>query len=74
MASIIGQMEAIIKEILSKEFAMDMVFGKMKKKYIKVTIEWIKKKALESINGFINKSIKESSKMIIAKGTDSFPV
>jgi len=44
MGSIIGQTEVITKEISSKVFVMDMVSGKTKNRYIRVTIEWIKSK------------------------------
>lgn len=37
--NITGQIRAYIKEILSKEFGMDMASGKMKPKFIKGIID-----------------------------------
>jgi hypothetical protein len=74
MESIIGQMEAIIKAILSKECGTGMEFGKMRNRYIKVIIGWIKNRVSVYINGFLNKSIRESLEMIIVLVMGSFIV
>lgn len=54
------------------ESDMDMEFGRTKNKCIKGTIEWIRKKGLESITGKINKYIKDSLEMISEKVMENF--
>ena len=72
MGSTIGKMEVFIRVILSKESDMAMVSGRTKTSNIKVTINWTKSKAMVSINGRVNKSIKDSSKTTTDKVTANY--
>jgi hypothetical protein len=69
MVNIFGQMEALIKVILSMELDMDMAFGRIKVKvnYILDVIEWIKNKVSEYTNGLGNKHIKDNFVKIIER-------
>ena len=51
---------------------MGMEYGKMKMNNTKVTTNQIKSKVLVFINGRINKSIKDSSEMIIDKDMENY--
>lgn len=70
MDNTFGQMEALTRVILSMEFGMGTGYGQIKSKlkYFLAAIEWIKKKALASMNGLENKYIKGSSDKILDKG------
>lgn len=72
MANIFGKMAAYIKETLSRESDMDMVFGKTNINNTGDIIGWIKKKGLGFIPGKINKPIKDSLGMILEKATVNF--
>lgn len=71
MVSIIGLMEAFIREILSKGFGMGTVFGKIKNNNTKEVIVWIKNKDLEYTNGNTNKFSKDRLEMIIDRDMDN---
>jgi len=65
-------MVVIIKEISSKELDMDMVYGKIKNKFIRVVTEWIRNKDLVFTNGSTSKFIKDNLEMITDRDMDNF--
>lgn len=64
-----GQMEALIRVILSMELGMAMEYGQIKNKlkYFLVAIGWIKNRVLESMNGLGSRYIKANSDKIFGK-------
>ncbi len=70
MESIFGQMEALIKGILSTESGTAMGFGQIKNKLksFLVVIEWIRNKDLEFTNGLEGRFIKANLDKISDKG------
>lgn len=72
MGSTIGKMAVFIRVILSRVLDTVTVFGKMKMSNTKVTTNWTKSKVVGSINGKINKSTKDSSKMTTDKAMANY--
>lgn len=69
MVNIFGQMEALIREILSTELDTAMEFGQIKNKlrYFQAVIGWTKNKDLEFTNGLENRFIKANLDKILDK-------
>ena len=72
MENIFGRMEVFIKVILSKEYAMVMVFGKILIRCIRGITDWIKRKDWERIFGRKGRYIKDSFEMILCRVMDNF--
>jgi len=51
---------------------MDMEYGRMRRRYIREDIGWIKKKGLVFINGKISKYIRGNFGRIIDRGMGNF--
>ena len=75
LESIFGRIKATTKEILSKDWGVDLDIGAKLKvrinKLIKDTMQWIKNQVMEDMNGRMDGYIKASLKMISEMGMES---